>query len=238
MPRAVSQGIPPRPGRPALIEVVYRRHGTLPCLAAWDVHHANRFDRVEPKTGIEPFGRLVERVMTSEPYASARTVYQLPRDAPQHARAQPRDLMRGHDHHGRVSLARDFEQRVGDVDLIRHCVRFRVKRESPRQLGPLGGDPRGVLVLQAIDRRDRRRVGRQRAHAERVRGPDGNRAQPRLPDRHQQGWTPANRTEASRTAPRESSEPSYAITTGESRGRWQPRLPPSPSRPRLGATTS
>ena len=35
----------------------------------------NLFDRIEPKTGIEPFGRLVEQVMTSEPYASARTVY-------------------------------------------------------------------------------------------------------------------------------------------------------------------
>jgi hypothetical protein len=52
----------------------YRRGGTLACLAAWDVHHASLFDRVEPKTGIEPFGRLVEPVMTSEPHASARTV--------------------------------------------------------------------------------------------------------------------------------------------------------------------
>jgi hypothetical protein len=39
------------------------------------VHHANLFDRVEKTTGIEPFGRLVEQVMTSEPYAVARTVY-------------------------------------------------------------------------------------------------------------------------------------------------------------------
>ena len=84
---------------------------------------------------------------------------QLPHDAPQHARAQPRDPMRSHDHHRRVSLARDFEPGVSDVDVIRHRVRFRVKRESPRQLGPLGGDPRGVLVLQAIDRRHGRRVG-------------------------------------------------------------------------------
>ncbi len=45
----------------------------LAYLAAWDVHHANLFDRVSPKTRIEPFGRLVEQVMSSEPYASART---------------------------------------------------------------------------------------------------------------------------------------------------------------------
>jgi hypothetical protein len=49
-----------RPGRPALVEFEYRRRGTLAYLAAWDVHHASLFDRVEPKTGIEPFGRLVE----------------------------------------------------------------------------------------------------------------------------------------------------------------------------------
>jgi hypothetical protein len=38
------------------------------------VHHANLFARVEDKTGIEPFGRLVEQIMTGEPYAFARTV--------------------------------------------------------------------------------------------------------------------------------------------------------------------
>jgi hypothetical protein len=43
------------PGRPALVEFEYERGGTLAYLAAWDVHDANPFDRVEPKTGIEPF---------------------------------------------------------------------------------------------------------------------------------------------------------------------------------------
>ena len=61
-----------RPGRPSRYEFEYERGGTLAYLAAWDVHHANLFDRVEPKTGIEPFGRLVEQVMTTEPYASAQ----------------------------------------------------------------------------------------------------------------------------------------------------------------------
>jgi DDE superfamily endonuclease len=77
--------VPPRPGRPALVEFEYRRRGTLAYLAAWDVHHANLFDRVEPKTGIEPFGRLVEQVMTSEPYASARTVYWIVDNGSSHA---------------------------------------------------------------------------------------------------------------------------------------------------------
>jgi len=65
----------PAPGRRARFEFEYERGGTLAYLAAWDVHHANLFDRVEPKSGIDAFGRLVEQVMTAEPYASARTVY-------------------------------------------------------------------------------------------------------------------------------------------------------------------
>jgi hypothetical protein len=46
-------------------------------IAALDVHDPQRglFGRCEPKTGIEPFGRLVEQVVTSEPYASAQYVF-------------------------------------------------------------------------------------------------------------------------------------------------------------------
>jgi hypothetical protein len=69
------QTVPAAPGRPALVEFEYRRGGTLAYLAAWDVHHARLFGRCEPKTGIEPFGCLVEQVMNSEPYASAKTVF-------------------------------------------------------------------------------------------------------------------------------------------------------------------
>jgi hypothetical protein len=58
-----------------LVEFEYRRGGTLAYLAAWGVHHARLFGRCEPKPGIEPFGRLVEQVMSTEPYASANTVF-------------------------------------------------------------------------------------------------------------------------------------------------------------------
>lgn len=57
------------------VEHEYERRGALAYLAAWDVHHARLFGRLEPTTGIEPFGRLVARVMTTEPYASARRVF-------------------------------------------------------------------------------------------------------------------------------------------------------------------
>jgi hypothetical protein len=76
---------PTGPGRPASVEFEYERHGTLAYLAAWDVHHANLFDRVEATTGIDPFGRLVEQVMSTEPYASARRVFWIVDNGSSHA---------------------------------------------------------------------------------------------------------------------------------------------------------
>lgn len=67
--------LPPAPGRVRRQEFEYRRGGTLAYLAAYDVHHARVIGRCAPSTGIEPFTQLVEQVMTSEPYASARRVF-------------------------------------------------------------------------------------------------------------------------------------------------------------------
>jgi hypothetical protein len=77
--------VPPGPGRPGLVEFDYLRGGTLAYLAAWDVHHAKLFDRVEQTTGIVPFHRLVEQVMTVEPYASARRVFWIVDNGSSHA---------------------------------------------------------------------------------------------------------------------------------------------------------
>ena len=52
-----------------------RRGGALAYLAAWDVQRAGVIGRCEPTTGIAPFGALVDQVMASEPYASARRVF-------------------------------------------------------------------------------------------------------------------------------------------------------------------
>jgi transposase len=67
--------LPPGVARVMRVEHEYERGGALAYLAAWDVHQARLFGRCEPSTGIEPFGRLVEQVMTTEPYASARRVF-------------------------------------------------------------------------------------------------------------------------------------------------------------------
>ena len=67
--------LPPGQARTMRVEHEYQRGGALAYLAAWDVHQARLFGRCEPSTGIEPFGRLVAQVMTTEPYASARRVF-------------------------------------------------------------------------------------------------------------------------------------------------------------------
>jgi DDE superfamily endonuclease len=77
--------VPAAFARPALVEFEYKRRGTLAYLAAWDVHHARLFGRREAKTGIEPFGRLVEQVMSSEPYASAKRVFWIVDNGSSHA---------------------------------------------------------------------------------------------------------------------------------------------------------
>ena len=67
--------LPPRPRRAMRTESEYVRCGTLAYLAAYDVHRARVFGRCEPSTGIKPFTALVDQVMRTEPYASAKRVF-------------------------------------------------------------------------------------------------------------------------------------------------------------------
>ena len=62
-------------GQAMRVEHEYKRGGALAYLAAWDVHRARVFGRCETTTGIRPFGRLVEQVMSQQPYRSARRVF-------------------------------------------------------------------------------------------------------------------------------------------------------------------
>ena len=67
--------LPPGKARAMRVEHDYRRGGALAYLAAWDVHRGRVTGRCEHTTGITPFSRLVEQVMTAEPYASADRVF-------------------------------------------------------------------------------------------------------------------------------------------------------------------
>jgi hypothetical protein len=84
--------LPSGAARTMRVEHEYQRGGALAYLAAWDVHRARLFGRGEPTTGIGPFGRLVEQVMTVEPYASATRVFWI--------------VDNGSSHRGRASVQR------------------------------------------------------------------------------------------------------------------------------------
>lgn len=66
---------PTQPGSPMKVEHEYKRCGAWAYLAAWDVHRAKVFGRCEHKTGIAPFDRLIQDVMTQWPYNQARRVF-------------------------------------------------------------------------------------------------------------------------------------------------------------------
>jgi transposase len=67
--------LPPGKARAMRVQHDYKRRGALAYLAAWDVRRGQVTGRCEHTTGIAPFSRLVEQVMTAEPYASADRVF-------------------------------------------------------------------------------------------------------------------------------------------------------------------
>jgi hypothetical protein len=83
--RRIHPDQPAQPGRVHRVEFEYERGGTVAYLAAYDVHRAQLMGRVEPTTGITPFAALVEQVMTTEPYASARRVFWVVDNGSSHA---------------------------------------------------------------------------------------------------------------------------------------------------------
>ena len=67
--------LPPGPGRPRRVEAEYERGGALQYLAGWDVQEGLVRGRCEAKTGIAPFGRLVQQVRERPEYGSAYRVF-------------------------------------------------------------------------------------------------------------------------------------------------------------------
>ena len=86
--------LPPGRARMMRIEHDYHRQGALAYLAAWDVHRGQVTGRCEDTTGIEPFSRLVEQVMTAEPYASADRVFWITDNGSSHRGQAAIDRMR------------------------------------------------------------------------------------------------------------------------------------------------
>jgi DDE superfamily endonuclease len=88
--------LPAAPKRPMRVEHEYDRCGAWAYIAALDVHRARVFGRCETTTGIAPFDRLVEQVMTRPPYNDARRVFWI--------------VDNGSSHRGKASVARLKQQ--------------------------------------------------------------------------------------------------------------------------------
>ena len=67
--------MPPEREQTRRIESEYERNGALQYLAAWDVHRGMIMGRCEKKTGIKPFGLLVDQVLAQETYKDATRLF-------------------------------------------------------------------------------------------------------------------------------------------------------------------
>ena len=73
--RRLHGTLPTRPGTTMRLEHEYKRCGAWAYLAGLDVHRMKLFGRCEERSGIAPFGRLVDSVMGQPPYREARRVF-------------------------------------------------------------------------------------------------------------------------------------------------------------------
>jgi len=85
-------GTGPKPHRRRRVEPEYKRQGALQYLAAWDVHRGMVTGRCEAKTGIAPFGRLVDQILACPPYDGAERLFLI--------------VDNGSSHRGRASIQR------------------------------------------------------------------------------------------------------------------------------------
>ena len=73
--RRVHPSLATEPAKSMRVEHENTRGGAWAYLAALDVHRAKVFGRCESTTGIAPFQRLVDQVMSQPPYETARRVF-------------------------------------------------------------------------------------------------------------------------------------------------------------------
>jgi len=88
---------PPESDQTRRIESEYARKGALQYLAAWDVHRGIVLGRCEPKTGIEPFGRLVDQILKQEPYNDGERLFFIADNGSSHRGQASVDRMRVYD---------------------------------------------------------------------------------------------------------------------------------------------
>lgn len=93
---------PSQPGSPMKVEHEYRRCGAWAYIAALDVHRVKLFGLCEHKSGIAPFDRLVDQVMSQTPYKEARRVFWIVDNGSAHR--GPKSVARFHGKYSNLSL--------------------------------------------------------------------------------------------------------------------------------------
>ena len=89
--------MPPEPEQTRRIESEYERHGALQYLAAWDVRRGMIMGRCERKTGIKPFGLLVDQVLEQETYKDATRLFFIVDNGSSHRGKSSVERMRQYD---------------------------------------------------------------------------------------------------------------------------------------------
>jgi transposase len=84
------------------VEPEYERCGAWAYIAVMDVHRAKFFGRCERKTGIAPFDRLVDQVMSQPPYNQARRVFWIVDNGSSHR--GPKSVLRLREKHPNLHL--------------------------------------------------------------------------------------------------------------------------------------
>src|SRR3979411_464348 len=90
-------GNPPPPKQTRRIEAEYKRNGALQYLAAWDVHRGIVLGRCEKKTGIKPFGLLVDQILEQKTYEEATRLFFIVDNGSSHLGQASVERMRGRD---------------------------------------------------------------------------------------------------------------------------------------------
>jgi transposase len=95
--RRCHEEMPPESGQPRRIEPEYERKGALQYLAAWDVHRGIVMGRCAAKTGIKPFGQLVDQVLEQKPYNESERLFFVVDNGSSHRGKASVDRMRRRD---------------------------------------------------------------------------------------------------------------------------------------------
>ena len=143
----IHPSLPTGPGKSMRVEHEYTRGGAWAYLAALDVHRAKVFGRCEPTTGIAPFERLVEQVMSQAPYNTARRVFWVMDNGSSHrGQASVRRLTQAHPTlipvHGPIHASW-----LNQIEIYFSIIQRKVL--TPQRLSELGGGRRTTDELRA-----------------------------------------------------------------------------------------